>query len=178
MKRMVLIIMTAALQLTLTACGARQEPLETWPITYSNSIVCYVRDYPDIASMQVEGHIIFHGKAVALVEEGQYGVILELEPIASTGDGSGNILLRQTKDPGIVLKKGEEVVLILRPAYDEGVWEGFNGDCGIFRLDEGTGNVTGARLDSLLESAPEKYAGKKLTLEQVYDILVELDKAE
>lgn len=128
--------------------------------------------------MQVEGHIIFHGKAVALVEEGQYGVILELEPIASTGDGSGNILLRQTKDPGIVLKKGEEVVLILRPAYDEGVWEGFNGDCGIFRLDEGTGNVTGVCLDSLLESAPEKYAGKKLTLEQVYDILVELDKAE
>ena len=67
MKRMVLLILTAALLLTLAACGARQEPLETWPITYFDSMGCYVRDYPDIASMQVEGHIIFHGKAVALL---------------------------------------------------------------------------------------------------------------
>ena len=36
MKRMVLLILTAALLLTLTACGTPQEPLETWPITYTD----------------------------------------------------------------------------------------------------------------------------------------------
>ena len=177
MKRMVLLILTAALLLTLTACGAG-EPLETWPISYSNSMGCYTRSYPDIASMLAEDHIIFHGKAVALVQEAQYGVVLELEPIASTGETSGNIQLRQPKDPAIVLKNGEEVVLILHNGFDDGVWEGFNGDCGIFRIDEQTGNMAGARLDSLLESVPQTYSAKKLTLEQVYDLLVELDNAE
>ena len=129
--------------------------------------------------MLAEEHIIFHGKAVALVEEGKYGVDLELAPISSTGGQTEKIILRQIKKSEIVLKQGEEVVLILYPAqYDKGVWEVFNDTCGMFRIDEETGDLTGARLDSLLESAPEKYAGKKLTLEQVYDILVELDKAE
>ena len=179
MKRMVLLILTAALLLTLTACGTPQEPLETWPITYTDILGCYKASYPDIASMLAEEHIIFHGKAVALVEEGKYGVDLELAPISSTGGQTEKIILRQIKKSEIVLKQGEEVVLILYPAqYDKGVWEVFNDTCGMFRIDEETGDLTGARLDSLLESAPEKYAGKKLTLEQVYDILVELDKAE
>lgn len=72
--------------------------------------------------------------------------------------------------------------MILYPAqYDDGVWEVFNDTCGMFRIDEETGDMTGARLESLLESAPQSYSakgGKELTLEQVYDILVELDKAE
>ena len=177
MKRMVLLILTAALLLTLTACGAQREPLETWPITYTDILGCYKASYPDIASMLAEEHIIFHGKAVALVEERRYGVILELEPINSTGETSGNIRIMQTKSPDVVLKNGEEAILILHPSSEEGVWGGFNDTCGIFRIDEGSGRVTGDRLDSLLESVPQTYSTKNLTLEQVYDLLVELDNS-
>ena len=176
MKRTLILILTAALLLTLAGCGAG-EPLETWPISYSNSMGCYTRSYPDIASMLAEEHIIFHGKAVALVEERRYGVILELEPINSTGETSGNIRIMQTKSPDVVLKNGEEAILILHPSSEEGVWGGFNDTCGIFRIDEGSGRVTGDRLDSLLESVPQTYSTKNLTLEQVYDLLVELDNS-
>ena len=178
MKRTLILILTAALLLTLAGCGAG-EPLETWPISYSNSMGCYTRSYPDIASMLAEEHIIFHGKAVALVEEGEFGVDLELKPIATTGEVTGNIVLRQIKKEGIVLQKGEEAVLILYPAkYEDGIWEVFNDTCGMFRIDQNTDNVIGPRLDSLLESVPQTYSTKDLTLEQVYDLLVELDNAE
>lgn len=97
MKRLLIPVLLLALLLTLAGCGAQQEPLETWPITYTDILGCYKVSYPDIASMLAEEHIIFHGKAVALVEEGKYGVDLELEPISSTGGQSGKIILRQIK---------------------------------------------------------------------------------
>ena len=181
MKRMVLLILTAALLLTLTACGARQEPLETWPISFNDSMMgIYAKPYDTVDSMLAEEHIIFHGKAVSLVEEKEYGVILELEPIDTTGDVSGNIYIRQMKNEDFLLKRGEEAVLILHPGYGDGIWEVFNDTCGMFRIDEKTGDLTGVRLDSLLESVPQTYSakgGKDLTLEQVYDLLVELDNS-
>ena len=181
MKHMVLLILTAALLLTLTACGAGQEPLETWPIEYIDSIPCYLKSYPDVESMLAEDHIIFHGKAVRLVSEGEMGVVLELESLESTESELKTIQLRQIKNPDVVLKKGEEVVLILHAGAGDGVWEVFNDTCGMFRMNQETGVLVGKRLDSLLESAPQSYSakgGKDLTLEQVYDLLVEMDKAE
>ena len=180
MKRMVLLILTAALLLTLAACGAQREPLETWPITYSDSMVCYARDFSNIEEMLEEEHIIFHGKAVRLVEESVHGIWLELEVIDSSSPEKENILLVQSKDSRFVLKNGEEAVLILFPTTIEGVWGIPNGNLGAFRIDDETGDMTCPRLDSLLESVPQTYSakgGKDLTLEQVYDLLVELDNS-
>lgn len=178
MKRFIAHSLLLVLFLTFAACGG-QTTLETWPITYTDILGCYTKSYPDIDSMLAEEHIIFHGKAVALVEEGEFGVDLELKPIATTGEVTGNIVLRQIKKEGIVLQKGEEAVLILYPAkYEDGIWEVFNDTCGMFRIDQNTDNVIGPRLDSLLESVPQTYSTKDLTLEQVYDLLVELDNAE
>ena len=178
MKKTIWLFIGLALAFGLSACSAG-ETLETWPITYNDPVMgIYAQAYDTVDSMLAKEHIIFHGKAVALVEEKEAGVILELEPIDTTGTASGNIQIRQMKNPDFLLKKGEEVVLILHPGYGDGIWEVFNDDCGMFRIDEDTDDVTGARLDSLLESVPQTYSTKNLTLEQVYDLLVELDNAE
>ena len=179
MKRLLISVLLLALLLTLAGCGVRQEPLETWPIVYNyNTISCYTRDYETIGDMLEEEHIIFHGRAVRLVDDSGHGVRLELEAIDSTAPEGSNIFLLQNKDPNVVLKKGEEVVLILFPGSAEGLYHIPNGKLGAFRIDQESGQVYCPRMESLLKSAPEKYAGKKMTLEQVYDILVELDKAE
>ena len=174
MKKYVGICLILALLLTLAGCGAG-DPLETWPISYSNSMGCYVRDYANVDEMLEKEHIIIRGKAVSLVEEREMGAILELEVMASTLQGTETIRILQSKDPRVVLKKGEEVVLILFPTSEEGLWCIPNGNLGAFRVDQESKTVYCPRLDSLLESVPQTYSAKKLTLEQVYDLLVELD---
>ena len=180
MKKLAIIFIGIVLMLVVVACGA-ESSLETWPISFNDSMMgIYAKPYDTVDSMLAEEHIIFHGKAVSLVEEKEYGVILELEPIDTTGDVSGNIYIRQMKNEDFLLKRGEEAVLILHPGYGDGIWEVFNDTCGMFRIDEKTGDLTGVRLDSLLESVPQTYSakgGKDLTLEQVYDLLVELDNS-
>ena len=181
MKRMVLLILTAALLLTLTACGTPQEPLETWPISYNDMTMgCYTRDYASVEEMLSQEHIIFRGKAVALVREGEMGIRLELEAIESTGTEKSSIVLLQGKESRFILKKGEEVVLILFPTTEEGLYCIPNDNLGAFRVDQESGQIYCPRLDSLLESAPQSYSakgGKDLTLAQVYDLLVELDNS-
>lgn len=180
MKRLFVVGLLLTFLLSLAGCGAG-ESLETWPITYNDQDMgVYAKAYDTVESMLAEEHIIFRGKAAALVEEKQYGVILELETIESTGDVSGTIQLRQMKDPDFLLKKGEEVVLILHTGYGDGVWEVFNDDHGMFRIDQETGDMSGRRLESLMENVPQTYSvedGSDLTLEQVYDLLVEMDNA-
>ena len=179
MKKGSIIVMIIVLLLTIVGCGA-ETTLETWPITYSDSMACYARDFSNIEEMLEEEHIIFHGKAVRLVEERVHGIWLELEVIDSSSPEKENILLVQSKDSRFVLKNGEEAVLILFPTTIEGVWGIPNGNLGAFRIDDETGDMTCPRLDSLLESAPQTYSakgGKDLTLAQVYDLLVELDNS-
>ena len=181
MKKFAVIYLVFAMLLTLAGCGAGQEPLETWPITYNNmTMACYTRDYASVEEMLSQEHIIFRGKAVALVREGEMGVRLELEAIESTGTEKGSIVLLQGKESRFVLKKGEEVVLILFPTTEEGLYCIPNDNLGAFRIDEESGRVYCPRLDALLESAPQSYSakgGKDLTLAQVYDLLVELDNS-
>lgn len=143
-------------------------------------IAMYDKGYDSVEELMAESVVLVRAIPVAIEDESDVAVCFVLDVKESNYRGVETIRLRQIKDE-YCLELGKEVVLALQPDVGEGYYNIPGGGCGLFRVDEETNKTTGVLMDSLLESAPQSYSakgGKDLTLEQVYDLLVELDQAD
>ncbi len=128
----------------------------------------------DTVDQLLEGSpLIVRAVPVSVESESDAALCWVLRVEEANRETSETVRLRQLRDE-YLLTAGQEVVLVLREDEGEGYYNIPGGGCGLFRLDESTGTVTGELLDSLLEQAVPAYSSNsaaQLTLEDVFNLL-------
>lgn len=136
----------------------------------------YDKGYDSIEKLLDDAVLIVRATPVAIEAESDVAVCWVLRVTESNVEGLEVIRLRQMKDAHL-LKAGQEVVLALQQDTGEGYYHIPGGGCGLFRVDEQTGELCGVLLESLKESAlliDYSSAAAELTLDDAYNILVGL----
>lgn len=138
--------------------------------------VSYDKGYTSVEDLLDVTTLIARATPIAIEYESDVAICWVLRVEESNKEGLDVIRLRQLKDE-YLLKVGQEVVLALQQDVGEGYYNIPGGGCGLFRINEKTGAISGLLLESLKEQASSicfSGAIAELTLDDVFDILIEL----
>ncbi len=135
----------------------------------------YDRGYTSVEDLLDATNLIVRATPIDVEYESDVALCWVLRIEESNKEGVEVIRLRQLKDE-YLLKAGQEVVLVLQEDVGEGYYNIPGGGCGLFRIDEETGSMSGLLLESLKEQVPTTYstATAELTLDDVFDILTDM----
>ena len=136
----------------------------------------YDKGYASVEDLLDVTTLIARATPIAIEYESDVAICWVLRVKESNKEGLDVIRLRQLKDE-YLLKVGQEVVLALQQDVGEGYYNIPGGGCGLFRVNEKTGAISGQLLESLKEQASSicfSGAIAELTLDDVFDILIEL----
>lgn len=136
----------------------------------------YDYGYTSVEDLLDVSNLIVRATPIDVESESDVALCWILRVEESNKETADIIRLRQLKDE-YLLKAGQEVVLALQEDADEGYYNIPGGGCGLFRMDEKTGSMTGLLLESLKEQAPTTFstATTELTLGNVFDILMDMN---
>lgn len=135
----------------------------------------YDRGYTSVEDLLDATNFIVRATPIDVEYESDVALCWVLRVEESSKEGVDVIRLRQLKDE-YLLEVGQEVVLVLQEDVGEGYYNIPGGGCGLFRIDEKTGSMSGLLLESLKEQVPTTFstATTELTLDNVFDILMDM----
>lgn len=137
----------------------------------------YDKGYTSVKELLDVTALIVRATPIAIERESGVAVCWVLRVTEADKEGVEVIRLRQMKDE-YLLEVGQEVVLALQQDAGEGYYNIPGGGCGLFRIDEETKAISGPLLAALKEQAASICSPgelEELTLEDIFDILIELN---
>lgn len=188
MKKLLMVCLCCTIILSLSVLANMVKPNAEHSMENDNQMVSledvkmggrvsasYDHGYTSVEDLLGVTALIVRATPIAVESESDMALCWVLRVEESNKEGVDVIRLRQFKDEHL-LKAGQEVVLALQEDAGDGYYNIPGGGCGLFRIDEETGAMSGLLSASLKEQTPAAYssATAELTLSDAFDILTSM----